>query len=73
MALRVERVQGSGLARRACCPLIAGESSTRQLGVRSGGAAHKNQKRRGVLIELRAHRHFERSRGALLQNVHRLI
>ena len=30
--------------------------------MRSGGAAHKKQKRRGVLIELRAHRHFERSR-----------
>ena len=30
--------------------------------MRSGGAAHKNQKRRGVLIALRAHRHFERSR-----------
>ena len=27
-----------------------------------GGAAHKNQKRRRVLIALRAHRHFERSR-----------
>ena len=34
-----------------------------ELGVRSGGgAAHKNQKRREVLIALRAHRHFERSR-----------
>ena len=33
-----------------------------ELGVRSDGAAHKNQKRRGVLIALRAHRHFERSR-----------
>ena len=30
--------------------------------MRNGGAAHKNQKRRGVLIALRAHRHFERSR-----------
>ena len=30
--------------------------------MRSGGAAHKNQKRRRVLIALRAHRHFERSR-----------
>ena len=30
--------------------------------MRSGGAARKNQKRRGVLIALRAHRHFERSR-----------
>ena len=30
--------------------------------MRSGGAAHQNQKRRGVLIALRAHRHFERSR-----------
>ena len=29
--------------------------------MRNGGAAHKNQKRRGVLIALRAHRHFERS------------
>ena len=29
------RVQGSGLARGACCPLSACESSTRQLGVRS--------------------------------------
>ena len=53
---------GSGLARGAYRPLIAFESSTHQLGVRSGGAAHKNQKRRGVLIALRAHRHFERSR-----------
>ena len=34
--------------------------------MRSGGAAHKNQKRRGVLIALRAHRHFERSRGIFL-------
>ena len=33
------RVQGSGLAPWACRPLIACESSTRQLGVRSGGAA----------------------------------
>ena len=30
--------------------------------MRNGGAAHKNLKRRGVLIALRAHRHFERSR-----------
>ena len=30
--------------------------------MRIGGAAHKNQKRRRVLIALRAHRHFERSR-----------
>ena len=29
--------------------------------MRNGGTAHKNQKRRGVLIALRAHRHFERS------------
>ena len=42
--------------------------------MRNGGAAHKNQKRRGVLIALRAaHRHFERSRGSLLQNGHRLM
>ena len=33
-----------------------------ELGMRNGGAAHKNQKRRGVLIALRAYRHFERSR-----------
>ena len=30
--------------------------------MRNDGAAHKNQKRRGVLIALRAHRHLERSR-----------
>ena len=30
--------------------------------MRNGGAAHKNRKRREVLIALRAHRHFERSR-----------
>ena len=30
--------------------------------MRSGGAAQKIMKRRGVLIALRAHRHFERSR-----------
>ena len=30
-------------------------------------------KRRGVLIALRAVVHFERSRGSLLQNVHRLM
>ena len=30
--------------------------------MRNVGAAHKKQKRRGVLIALRAHRHFERSR-----------
>ena len=42
----IEGWKGSGLARGACRPLIACESSTRQLGVRSGGAAHKNQKRR---------------------------
>ena len=30
-------------------------------------------KRREILIALRAHRHFERSRGSLLQNVHRLM
>jgi len=41
--------------------------------MRNGGAAHKNQKRRGVLIALRAHRHFEHSRGSLLQNAHRLM
>ena len=41
--------------------------------MRNGGAAHKNQKRRGGLLALRAHRHFERSRGSLLQNVHRLM
>ena len=66
-------MRGSGLAPGACHPLIACESSTRQLGVRSGGAAHKKQKRRGVLIELRAHRHFERSPKSLLQNAHRLM
>ena len=39
------RVQGSWfrVARGECCPLIAYESSTRQLGVKSGGAAHKNK------------------------------
>ena len=35
----------SGVARGAWCPLAANESSARQLGVRSVGAAHKNQKR----------------------------
>ena len=37
-------MRGSGLAPGACRPLIAFESSTRQLGVRSGGAAHKSLK-----------------------------
>ena len=34
------RGQGFRIARGECCPLIACENSTRQLGVRSGGAAH---------------------------------
>ena len=42
------KVQGSGLAHGACYLLIGDESSSRQLDVRSVGAAHKNQKRRGV-------------------------
>ena len=44
------RVQGSGfrVCPWACRPLIACESSTRQLGVRSGGAAQKIMKRREV-------------------------
>ena len=37
------RGQGFRVARGECRPLIACESSTRQLGVRSGGAAHKNR------------------------------
>ena len=55
--------------------LIAGEKLrlNEKLEMRNGGAAHKNQKRRGVLIALRAHRHFERSLRSLLQNVHRLM
>ena len=51
------RVLGSGLARGACCPLIGDESFAHQLevrseelGVRSAGAAHKNQKRREVYM-----------------------
>ena len=36
-------------------------------------SAQDDEMRRGVLIALRAHRHFERSRGSLLQNVHRLM
>ena len=42
------KVQGSGLAHGACYLLIGDESSSRQLEMRSVGAAHKNQKRRGV-------------------------
>ena len=65
------------LASVAYRPLIRYERFARmrneELGIRNGGAAHKNQKRRGVLIALRAHRHFERSRGSLLQNGHRLM
>ena len=34
--------------------------------MRNEGAAHKNQKRREVLIVLREHRHLERSREILL-------
>ena len=36
-------------------------------------SAQDDEMRRGVLIVLRAHRHFEHSRGSLLQNVHRLM
>ena len=32
--------EGFGVARGECCPLIACESSTHQLGARNGGAAH---------------------------------
>ena len=41
----------------------------------SAGAARRIKigKRRGVLIALRAHRHFERSPQSLLQNAHRLM
>ena len=39
----------SNLDRGTGRPLIMNESSTRQLEVRSVGAAHKNQKRRGGL------------------------
>ena len=42
------KVQGSGLAHGAYYLLIGDESSSRQLEVRSVGATHKNQKRRGV-------------------------
>ena len=40
---REEEIRGQGfrVARGACHPLTACESSTRQLGVRSGGATHK--------------------------------
>ena len=65
----------SGLARGAGRPLMAckrgGAGSIGSEG--SAGAAHKNQKRRGALIALRAHRHFERSPRSLLQNAHRLM
>ena len=42
------KLSGSGLALGAGCPWIEDESSSRQLGVGSVGAAHKNQKCRGV-------------------------
>ena len=63
----------AGLARRACRSLIACESSTRQLGVRSGGAAHDHLEAPRSFDSASRRRHFERSRGSLLQNVHRLM
>ena len=71
------RVRGSGLARRAARPLIMDESFARignaKLEMRNGGAAQKMMKRRGILIALRAYRHFERSPQSLLQNAHHLM
>ena len=70
-------VQGSKLARRAARPLIMDESFARirnaKLEMRNGGAAQKMMKRHGILIALRAYRHFERSPQSLLQNAHRLM
>ena len=45
------KVQGSGFARGRAAPFIPDESSAsnEEWGVRSAGAAHKNQKRRGGL------------------------
>ena len=51
---------GSGVAREACCPLVACERlalalvRSEELGVRSGGASRKIIKRRRILIVLRA-------------------
>ena len=70
-------VQGSGfgVSPRDGMPLdcVRKLCSNEKLEMRNGGAAHKNQKRRGVSIALRAQRHFDRSRGSLLQNAHRLM
>ena len=71
-----KRVQGSGfgVSPRGMLPLDYLRKRFRRFyGFKRVGAAHNNQKRRGVLIALREHRHFERSRGSLLQNAQRLM
>ena len=56
--------------------MIAYESfalSSEELGVRSGGAAHKNMEAPRSFDSASRRRHFERSPQSLLQNVHRLM
>ena len=60
------RVQGSGLALGACCPLIVYEKGSEGSAGSTGSMGKvrriKIWKRREVMIALRAHRHFEGSR-----------
>ena len=70
------RVQGSGfgVSPWGVLPLdYLRKRFSRFYGFKRVGATHNNQKRCGVLIALRVHRHFERSRESLLQNAQRLM
>ena len=69
------RGSGFGVSPRDGMPLdcVRKLCSNEKLEMRNGDAAHKNQKRRGVSIALRAQRHFDRSPRSLLQNAHRLM
>ena len=69
-----KRVQGSGfgVSPWGVLPLdYLRKRFSRFYGFKRVGAAHNNQKRCGVLIALRVHRHFERSPQSLLQNAQR--
>ena len=69
-----KKVQGSGfgVSPWGVLPLdYLRKRFSRFYGFKRVGAVHNNQKRCGVLIALRMHRHFERSPQSLLQNAQR--